>query len=232
MCIIGPIMRSTHLLVIMTLACAASAVAQTPAPEPIPSMDVIARSLGVTCAYCHERGSFASDANPKKVVARQMIEMTREINARIRVATGKAAAEATRVECATCHKGMPVPRKLTEVLASTIVEKGADAAVAQYRELRAKYYARDVYDFSEEELIAFSSRLAESGRPENALPFIRLGLEYNPKSARAYVVLSRAFVRMRDKPSAIDALKKALEIEPNNGMARGYLYQLDPTAAQ
>jgi tetratricopeptide (TPR) repeat protein len=227
-------MRSTHLLVIVTLAAAAPAAAQTPPPasDPIPSMDVIARSLGVSCAYCHERGNFASDANPKKVVARQMIEMTREINARIRTATGKAAAEATRVECVTCHKGMPSPRKLTDVLAGTIVEKGADAAVAQYRELRAKYYARDVYDFSEEELMAFCARLAESGRPENALPFLRLGLEYNPKSARAYVVLSRAYVRMRDKPSAIDALKKALEIEPNNGMARGYLYQLEPNAAQ
>lgn len=44
--------------------------------------------------------------------------------------------------------------------------------------------------------------------------------------------MSRAYVMMRDKPSAIDALKKALEIEPNNGIARGHLYQLDPKAIQ
>lgn len=225
-------MRSKHLLLIVAVAVAAPAAAQTPPPDPIPSMDVIARSLGVTCNYCHERGSFASDANPKKLIARQMIEMTREINARIRVATGKAAAEATRVECVTCHKGAPLPRKLTDILAGTIVDKGPDAAVAQYKELRAKYYARDVYDFSEEELIGFSSRLAESARPENAMPFLRLALEYNPRSATAYVVLSRAYVRLRDKPAAIDALKKALEIDPNNGMARGYLYQLDPKSVQ
>jgi hypothetical protein len=27
---------------------------------------------------------------------------------------------------------------------------------------------------------------------------------------------------------AIESLKKALEIDPNNGAAKGYLYQLDP----
>jgi tetratricopeptide (TPR) repeat protein len=216
----------------VALAISAPAAAQTPPPEPVPPMDVIAASLGVTCAHCHERGDFRSDANPKKAVARQMIEMTRDINARIRAATGKVAGQAARVECITCHKGVPVPAKLTDLLARTIVEKGADAAVAQYKELRAKYYARDVYDFTEADLLAFSARLAESARPENTLPFVALALEFNPRSAQAYVVLSRAHVRMRDKPAAIDALKKALEMDPKNAMARGYLYQLDPKAPE
>src|SRR5690606_6185550 len=42
-------------------------------------------SLGVKCGFCHAQGpdgkmDFASDANPKKDVARYMMNMTREIN--------------------------------------------------------------------------------------------------------------------------------------------------------
>lgn len=206
--------------------------AQAPPSEPVPPMDVIAKSLGVTCNYCHERESFVSDANPKKGIARQMIEMTREINARIRTATGKAAADATRIECVTCHKGVPIPRKLPDIMVRTIVEKGADAAVAQYKDLRARYYAKDVYDFTESELMNFTLRLAESARPENALPFVTMALEYNPGSATAYIVMSRAHMSLRDRPAAIEALRKALEIDPKNGVAKGYLYQLDPKAAE
>ena len=53
-------------------------------------------------------------------------------------------------------------------------------------------------------------------------------LEFNPQSSNTYVVMSRAHVRKRDTPAAIKALEKAIEIEPNNGLAQGYLYQLEP----
>lgn len=204
------------------------AQAQTAPPEPTPDMDVIARSLGVTCGYCHVPGDFKSDGNPKKAIAREMIAMTRDLNARIRTATGKAAADSVRMECVSCHRGAPIPRRLTEILLRTMTEKGAEAAAVQYRDLRTRYYARDVYDFTEDDLLAFCSRLAESARPENALPLLKMNLEYNPKSANTYIVMSRVHTRMRDTAAAIEALKKAIEIEPNNGLAQGYLYQLQP----
>ncbi|MBI1403513.1 MAG: photosynthetic reaction center cytochrome c subunit [Porphyrobacter sp.] len=57
------------------------------------------------CNYCHVTGeSFASDALYTKRVARQMLLMTRDINANSRhVGT-------TGVTCYTCHRGNPVPR--------------------------------------------------------------------------------------------------------------------------
>jgi tetratricopeptide (TPR) repeat protein len=207
-----------------------AAAGQTPQSTdkaPLPDMQAIARALGVSCTYCHVQGDFAADTNPKKLIAREMIAMTRTLNATIQSATGKAAGQVTTVQCATCHRGRAVPRTLTDTLWTTIVEKGPDAAVEQYRELRAKFYAKDTYDFSDTEFLNFLARVAES-RPDAALPLLRMNLEFNPKSASTYIVMSRAYQRKRDKVAAVEMLRKALEIEPENGVAQGLLYQLEP----
>jgi tetratricopeptide (TPR) repeat protein len=206
---------------------AAAQAQQGTGGDPLLDMQSIARALGVSCSHCHVQGDFKSDANPKKVVARQMIAMTRELNATIQTATGKTAAQAAKMHCVNCHRGMTVPRTLNETLSATIAEKGAEAAVEQYRELRKKFYAKDTYDFSENELLAFLGRVADA-RPDAAIPLLQAHLEFNPKSATSYIVLSRAYQRKRDNPTAIEMLKKALEIEPENGLAQGYLYQLQP----
>ena len=92
--------------------------------EPLADMNAIAKALGVTCAHCHEARDFKSDANPKKGVARQMLAMTREINARVEAATGKPTGKSVAVQCATCHRGQPVPRSLSDTLVATLGEKG------------------------------------------------------------------------------------------------------------
>src|SRR5215831_15281216 len=50
------------------------------------TMQTVARSLGVDCSYCHYKdgGSidYIRDENLKKNTARQMIAMTRELNAK------------------------------------------------------------------------------------------------------------------------------------------------------
>jgi photosynthetic reaction center cytochrome c subunit len=58
--------------------------------------------LGVHCDACHIAGDFASDQNPKKIVARHMFEMTRDINAKF--PDGKE-----HVTCYTCHRGAAEP---------------------------------------------------------------------------------------------------------------------------
>ncbi|MGE0392982.1 MAG: c-type cytochrome [Vicinamibacterales bacterium] len=193
---------------------------------PLPDMNAIAKALGVSCSHCHVQGDFASDANPKKGVARQMLAMTRDINARVAAAAGKPATAAVAVQCATCHRGQPVPRSLTETLIAAIGADGNAAGAERYRDLRTRYYGRDTFDFSEQEFLSFCFRLAES-RPDAAIPILNVHLEFTPRSADAYVALSRAYVVKRDRPSAIAALKKALEIEPAHGLAQGYLAQLD-----
>jgi photosynthetic reaction center cytochrome c subunit len=57
------------------------------------------------CTYCHAAGAdFSSDALYTKVVARRMLEMTRNINT-----DWKAHVADTGVTCYTCHRGQPVP---------------------------------------------------------------------------------------------------------------------------
>ena len=60
-------------------------------------------ALGVQCTHCHVQGDFASETNPKKEVARNMILMAREIN-------GHFPADGNmRVRCYTCHRGALKP---------------------------------------------------------------------------------------------------------------------------
>jgi len=63
--------------------------------------------LGVQCIYCHVQGNFASDENPKKEAARQMIRMSQAINANF--PDGKM-----RVTCYTCHRGEAEPKTAPE----------------------------------------------------------------------------------------------------------------------
>jgi hypothetical protein len=58
--------------------------------------------LGVRCDHCHVQGNFASDENPKKEIARTMIVMAQEINAKF--PDGKE-----HVTCYTCHRGATAP---------------------------------------------------------------------------------------------------------------------------
>ncbi len=59
-------------------------------------------ALGGNCQMCHVQGDNASDENPHKVIARQMITMTKEINAKF--PDGKE-----HVTCYTCHRGSHEP---------------------------------------------------------------------------------------------------------------------------
>jgi photosynthetic reaction center cytochrome c subunit len=69
-------------------------------------MGMYIQALGVQqsggCNYCHVQGDRASDDNPKKVVARMMITMVHDINAKF--PDGKE-----HVTCYTCHRGAEMP---------------------------------------------------------------------------------------------------------------------------
>src|SRR5436305_13461755 len=49
--------------------------------EVRPVMGAMTASLGQRCNFCHVQGDNASDENPKKLIARRMMEMTNTINA-------------------------------------------------------------------------------------------------------------------------------------------------------
>lgn len=109
-------------LLLPVFALAQDAPKKAPMPEPknlkllkgqtteqvIETMRSFRTALGVQCTYCHvavEGGppNFASDENPKKEIARNMLTMAREINAKF-PQDGKR-----RVSCYTCHRGAAMP---------------------------------------------------------------------------------------------------------------------------
>src|SRR5262247_2222630 len=69
--------------------------------EERPMMGQMRASLGVMCTHCHVQDR-ASDENPKKLIARQMMTMVKDINARF--PDGKQ-----HVTCYTCHRGKLTP---------------------------------------------------------------------------------------------------------------------------
>lgn len=199
------------------------------------NMQEIAQGLGVKCEYCHagQRTSQAAVNQPhaegqapsRVEIARAMIAMTHDLNEKILLATGKPASEATRVTCITCHRGVPIPGQLSDIVTKTAIEKGPDAAVAQYRDLRSQYYGRQSYDFGEDTLLTSAQQVVRI-KPASSIPLLRLNLEYYPQSVRSYAEIAFAYTRTLDDESAIATLEKALEIEPDNGMIRGQLEQL------
>ncbi|RKT47266.1 outer membrane protein OmpA-like peptidoglycan-associated protein [Thiocapsa rosea] len=56
------------------------------------------------CEYCHNTENLASDEKYTKVVSRQMLQMTRDINS-----NWKSHVAGTGVTCWTCHRGQAVP---------------------------------------------------------------------------------------------------------------------------
>jgi photosynthetic reaction center cytochrome c subunit len=59
------------------------------------------------CNYCHNPENLADDSVYTKVVARQMIQMTRDINTNWKPHVGE-----TGVTCYTCHRGRAVPQNV------------------------------------------------------------------------------------------------------------------------
>jgi Photosynthetic reaction centre cytochrome C subunit len=79
----------------------------SPSPELWDTMQVFAGSLSVSCNYCHvaQAGSYDSDANKTKLIARNMIRMTRAINE-------NNFGGHRVVTCNTCHQGSPHPNAM------------------------------------------------------------------------------------------------------------------------
>jgi tetratricopeptide (TPR) repeat protein len=202
----------------------------TPRQEIITTMQGFAQALGVQCTYCHvgqaPQFDFAADTKPTKTVARRMILMSREITARLPEVTGKPAAEVTRLRCATCHRGVAIPKLLPDVLIETVNKSGGAAAVQQYRDLRKQYYGGQSYDFSENALVPVALQLTNTNKPDDALVLLQLNAEFYPNSAPTYAGMGQAYLKKNDKENAIKHFEKAVQLDPNNQAAKRNLEQL------
>src|SRR5262249_17209563 len=140
-------------------------------------------ALGVRCEHCHSEKpggqkfelDFAADDKEEKKTGRLMLEMVAGINRDYLAKLSRTPA--VEAQCVTCHHGLAKPRTLNSVLAETMEQKGLEAAVALYRELRTKYYGGAQYDFWETAMkLLTESFFAHKKKEEGASVFV-IGFE-------------------------------------------------------
>lgn len=199
------------------------------------TMRGFAGNTGSRCSACHvgkvesdlSTYDFSLDDKEKKLKARHMIRMVADINGYLEEKLGNPAAELVAVDCATCHRGQEKPEMLHDVLERTYREAGMDGAIAEYRQLRDRYYGDYAFDFSPRSLMILAENLASMEDYEAALGFLDLNMEFNPDSVRTLQYKARFQQDIGDKVAARESLLKAIELEPENQWTRQLLERLD-----
>ena len=118
---------------------------------------------------------------------------------------------------------------IVDLLAKTIVEKGIDAGLTQYHELKAKQ--ADSYDFSEQELNRLGYQLLGRNKHDEAIQIFKLNVELYPKAFNTYDSLGEAYMTAGNKELAIANYKKSLELNPKNTSGAEMLKRLESKAA-
>jgi tetratricopeptide (TPR) repeat protein len=196
-------------------------------PQVVQVMQNFTTALSVGCDFCHAIAppDFASDEKKEKVMARAMMKITQDLNARLPKDFNKEATDVTQIGCITCHRGVPVPKQLSEILAKASADKGFAAAAARYDDLKSRFYGAQAYDFSESGLILTATPLI-ANRTDEAIQFLNMNLKMFPQSALTYIALARAQAAKKDNPAAIASLEKALALDPRNNQAQRLLAEL------
>lgn len=114
------------------------------------------------------------------------------------------------------QKLQPVYRRLDSELQLIVERDGVEAAVATYRELKAKN--KGDYNFEESALNSLGYYLLSVSRPEDAVQIFRLNVEEYPKAANPPDSLGEAYAAL-----AVKYYKRALELDPSNPAATAYL---------
>jgi tetratricopeptide (TPR) repeat protein len=117
---------------------------------------------------------------------------------------------------------------IAAAIEKTIGEKGVAAAVAEYRDLKAKQSA--TYDFAEPELNALGYRLMQTGRLKEAIEIFKLNVEAYPQGFNTYDSLAEAYLNLNERELAIQNYKKSLELNPKNTNAAEALKRLEQPA--
>ncbi len=118
---------------------------------------------------------------------------------------------------------------IAEVVEKTIGEKGIDAAIAEYRALKAK--SSLTHDFAEPELNALGYRLMQTGKMKEAIEIFKLNVEAYPQGFNTYDSLAEAYMNSNERELAITNYKKSLELNPKNTGAIEALKKLENPAA-
>jgi CubicO group peptidase (beta-lactamase class C family) len=106
-------------------------------------------------------------------------------------------------------------RSIADVIGKAIREKGVDAAIAQYRELKTN--SPKEYIFQPRELNTVGYMVLQGMKdPEGAIGIFKLNIEMYPKYANGYDSLAEAYMENEEMEKAIKFYAKSLEMNPKN----------------
>lgn len=198
-------------------------------PEDISSADLsetmknISMALGARCETCHvgeprtplHTFDFASDDKDMKQKARLMLDMVNQINDELVPRLNDVeSADRVAVRCVTCHRGLPQPRLIQDVLDTQLADNGLDAAVSEYKSLRDKYFGSHSYDFSEYTLPMYAENLAAGDHADDAIALAELNEIYFPESFYTVFALAELYAATEQSDLALAKYTRALEIDP------------------
>jgi len=107
----------------------------------------------------------------------------------------------------------PIPKTpIRAIISKTIAEKGVEAAIKQYRELKENHPKS--YDFGPRQLNSLGYQLLGMERVKDAIEIFKLNIEVYPKNANCHDSLGEAYMANGDKENAIKHYEKALELDP------------------
>lgn len=105
-------------------------------------------------------------------------------------------------------------KSIAEAITKTLQERGVDAAVQQYRQLKVS--DPNDYDFGENELIGLGYQLIGTKKYADAIAVFKLSTEMYPKSYNTWDSLAEAYMDSGNKNLAIENYRKSLELNPQN----------------
>ena len=203
--------------------------------ELVQRMREFSFALNVRCQYCHAGGDgvsmegvvFSSDEKPAKVKARAMLRMVDHLNTTTLAQIPLRAAPRVVVECATCHRGLPLPKSLRTTLLEVVHKDGAAAAAARYRELRGTLMTTGQYNFGEWEMNELGRILAASGDTASAIAMLELNAEFYPKSAAIDFQIAELHLRRGEREAARRRYNAVLQKAPTHQGARKRIAELE-----
>lgn len=119
-------------------------------------------------------------------------------------------------------------KPIYELMYYTIKEKGADGAIAAYKDLKANHATE--YQLDEVPLLIIPYKLFNGERYADAVKLFEYYLSEYPTGEYAwmgYHNLGRSYMKLGDKERARKNLTKSLELNPDNTRAKEFLEELE-----
>jgi CubicO group peptidase (beta-lactamase class C family) len=117
---------------------------------------------------------------------------------------------------------------IVAILEKTISEKGIEAGIAHYRDLKSKQSA--THDFTEPELNQLGYVLMRAGKVKEAVEIFKLNVEAYPQAFNTYDSLADGYLNLNERELAVINYKKSLELNPKNTSAVEALKKLEKPA--